>query len=458
MPVAPAQSWEFLVHPNPTSPDQQPSGRSALNPAAPPDAPRPSSDPDDPGPGTATTSPAGLAIPVDSTDSVSPDRTVTTTEPTQPATSDEPDSSDDSAQARAGLTVHVDGIEVLVSGTRRGDTEVIAVLKVAGFRWFRSLGAWGLPRNLRPATRHSKVQWLVAGLAEIGWPVTVEDTGQQLTAEQRRQARDERLADRADVLAERAGRNRTAADAAHATADRIFSGYNGQPILVGHHSERRHRRDLDRADRALRASFEAADVAADQQRRADQIRAHLERGDHPVTIKQRLARNEAELRKLQRALARHPDASDAWRTRLEAESTALTDEIDLDRAVLAELAGRGETRDWGPSDFRRGDLVAFHGLGWYEVRRVNKSTLTVPSHVGGDWTDTVPYAKVIARSRDGITQTAADLLALDLPVLEDDASDPASTQPPSTQQPSPEPTPIAETPELERRGPADGSR
>lgn len=43
----------------------------------------------------------------------------------------------------------------------------------------------------------------------------------------------------------------------------------GQPILVGHHSERRHRKVLENADRAMRKSIEEGEKAEDYQRRAD---------------------------------------------------------------------------------------------------------------------------------------------------------------------------------------------
>ena len=42
----------------------------------------------------------------------------------------------------------------------------------------------------------------------------------------------------------------------------------GQPILVGHHSERRHRRDLARIDAGYRAGFAALDKAKELARRA----------------------------------------------------------------------------------------------------------------------------------------------------------------------------------------------
>lgn len=61
---------------------------------------------------------------------------------------------------------------------------------------------------------------------------------------------------------------REAAAKAGAIADRIPMG---QPILVGHHSERRHRRDLDRIDRNMRAASEAAGEADDLRRRAEKV-------------------------------------------------------------------------------------------------------------------------------------------------------------------------------------------
>lgn len=70
-------------------------------------------------------------------------------------------------------------------------------------------------------------------------------------------------------LAERRDQEgREAAAKAGAIADRIPMG---QPILVGHHSERRHRRDLDRIDRNMRAASEAAGEAEDLRRRAEKV-------------------------------------------------------------------------------------------------------------------------------------------------------------------------------------------
>ncbi len=50
----------------------------------------------------------------------------------------------------------------------------------------------------------------------------------------------------------------------------------GQPVLVGHHSERRHRRAIARHDSNLRASFEREGMAAHHEQAAATIRASLD--------------------------------------------------------------------------------------------------------------------------------------------------------------------------------------
>lgn len=46
----------------------------------------------------------------------------------------------------------------------------------------------------------------------------------------------------------------------------------GQPILVGHHSERRHRRDIERIDNNMRKSIEASDKATHHAEKAEHIK------------------------------------------------------------------------------------------------------------------------------------------------------------------------------------------
>jgi hypothetical protein len=71
----------------------------------------------------------------------------------------------------------------------------------------------------------------------------------------------------------------TAADRARSEADRAFASSDGiaeaiplgQPILVGHHSERRHRRDIDRMRNSTTRAMERLRDAAEYERRAASI-------------------------------------------------------------------------------------------------------------------------------------------------------------------------------------------
>ena len=86
-----------------------------------------------------------------------------------------------------------------------------------------------------------------------------------------------------DRLEERADKAATRADQAHRAADRIYHGIPmGQPILVGHHSEKHHRRDLERADNAMHRTIEESEKAQHLRQRADGLGKHGISSDDPT--------------------------------------------------------------------------------------------------------------------------------------------------------------------------------
>lgn len=87
------------------------------------------------------------------------------------------------------------------------------------------------------------------------------------TYRERREARAERLRGWADS---REAKAQTAYERADSIASQIPFG---QPILVGHHSEGRARRDQDRIWNGMRRSVEHADKAASMRSKADNIDA-----------------------------------------------------------------------------------------------------------------------------------------------------------------------------------------
>ena len=86
-----------------------------------------------------------------------------------------------------------------------------------------------------------------------------------MTYRERRQAKAERLRGWADG---REAKSAAAYEGAKQVGDMIPFG---QPILVGHHSEGRHRRDIDRIDSGMRAAVEHSDKADSMRSRADEI-------------------------------------------------------------------------------------------------------------------------------------------------------------------------------------------
>ena len=84
-------------------------------------------------------------------------------------------------------------------------------------------------------------------------------------------AYEQKQADRRERMAERAEKLRAQANADFRKADlrEEYSGIPmGQPILVGHHSEKRHRKALERADNAMRRAIETSNKAAELEARA----------------------------------------------------------------------------------------------------------------------------------------------------------------------------------------------
>lgn len=271
-----------------------------------------------------------------------------------------------------GTTVH---------DTSRGDREAIAALKTCGFRWSRNLSAWFLPRSWREATRRGRVRDLQARLGERVTVEVSQEPGRSAAereAEQRRwaQARAERL----EARAERASR---AAEAAEGSARQVLDRIPlGQPVLVGHHSQRRHERDLARVDRQMRRSLEQSQRAEAAAAGAQRARRAASGQESTVRVGNRIERNEAELHSVERKLhgtgkAIHGEdvaATGGYAARLQQRRLELLDELQHDQAKV-EAAG-GVT--YSAQTVQVGDLVRIRGL-WYPVIRANAKSVTVPS-------------------------------------------------------------------------------
>jgi hypothetical protein len=320
----------------------------------------------------------------------------------------------------ADITItHTPEEGTLLTGSTRGDG-VWEIARQHGFRYSRQVGIYIRgSRDRKPQTWH--INAAKTALEEAGHSVTLDLDEQLRSAAKREEALAERLEDRQDALDAKADR---LVDRGSATVQQARTMGDaipfGQPILVGHHSERRDRNYRNRIESTYRRGFaelekgESAGEQAEASRRHQQYR---KRGD---VKERRIKELEADERRILRDM--EPCKTSGIKAKPEAVGRTFTcpvcyheqtmgetvpdhgrnvssergqqllaevrDELDFNRQHLQELVDGGQYRKWGPEDFQVGDEV-LTWLGWRRVLRVNRKSLTLPTDYS--WTETVPY-------------------------------------------------------------------
>lgn len=154
--------------------------------------------------------------------------------------------------------------------------------------------------------------------------------------------RRERLERKLEKRQEWADKATVRSGARFGAADRAVAGIEpGQPILVGHHSERRHRAALERCDSNMRRGFEESKLADHHRAKASGLETALDRSifsddpDAVESIEARIAANEAkrERMKLINKLYRKADA-------------AKLSELGIDYAKLHERLNAPDVFSW----------------------------------------------------------------------------------------------------------------
>ncbi len=177
---------------------------------------------------------------------------------------------------------------------------------------------------------------------------------------------------KAEYMADKAEKHREESNRRFETAHKIGDMIPfGQPILVGHHSEGRHRRDLERIDSNMGKSVEEQKKAEEYQRRAERY-GKMATGESPATIFNRIKKLEADSRVMERRLASddYPDKehSQKWldhyqqRLTIEREKYKASGGIATDSMVI-----------------KTGDVVNTR-WGKATVMKVNTSTVRVEFH------------------------------------------------------------------------------
>ncbi|NUH42922.1 DUF3560 domain-containing protein [Streptomyces samsunensis] len=273
-----------------------------------------------------------------------------------------------------------------------------------GFRWSREVGAWVLYHSRDHAADNWTINKLSGYLrAELGLKVCIiKDNAKRRSYAEAQAEQIERAEARAERYAEYAGnasaRSEGAWKASHAIADHM----TGEPIKVGHHSERAHRRAIERMDNHMHRSIEEEKKAAYWALRTRAAESFEAFKRDPRRTLRRIEKFEKEQRDNERWQAGQSACgytrSNMEELKIEAEEIA--EKLAFEREVIAEAERRG-FKIWGPDDFARGDFVNTGGT-WREVCRVNKKTLTVP-HIHGGTRKAVHRKPEGYKPRDGYT-------------------------------------------------------
>lgn len=204
------------------------------------------------------------------------------------------------------------------------------------------------------------------------------------------QTRKEMKAERYACYAENAAAR---SDAAFDRARQISSHIPlGQPILVGHHSERQHRRDIARIENGMQKGVTEHKKSEYLACKASSLQHDATRMNSRSYIGNRIEEADKELRALKKW--RREGLSDNFRYDLEARITRQEDTLSFlqnrKRVLDAEQESAGlkvPTKE----NLKVGFFVQYRGT-WYPVVRANPKTVTIGNWLGiPHFTFKIPY-------------------------------------------------------------------
>jgi methylase of polypeptide subunit release factors len=184
--------------------------------------------------------------------------------------------------------------KIRISASAKLDTETYQRVKALGYGW--------APKQ--------EVFYAV-------WSPAREDLALELSGQDDLEDESTTLAERAEARADRfdgySERRAADADGARRQVEQVSKRFEfGQPILVGHHSERKARKDAERIQSGMAKAVKMWKTSTYWTGRAAAALAHAEYKELPAVRARRIKTLEAELRGYQRAIAKAEATVKAW--------------------------------------------------------------------------------------------------------------------------------------------------
>lgn len=308
--------------------------------------------------------------------------------------------------------VHTHQEGTLIYGSHKGDG-VWEIVRQFGFTPFHSLGMLGIRNSRDHVANRWRINGAAGALRQAGFEVEAEIDDQHRDRATVLADQADRLDDRKDALERKAAKHEAASDAAYARADQLSERfYMGQPILIGHHSEKSARADQRRMHQAMDKSCAEQREATETSRQAAAAgKEHLRRL-RPGPTRRRIDTAKAEIARIDRTVngytrnhlksdgktlhyaeVHQPLADGDYKESLLARRAQLVDQVEFDEAHLAELVAERGLTIWDRSNVHIGDLVTSN---WGRNRRVIKlnpktCTLETPKY---SWDDKCAYTDI----------------------------------------------------------------
>jgi hypothetical protein len=247
-----------------------------------------------------------------------------------------------------GATYHIPSDQLRAEFSARLSPDDYATITRTGYRWQRSRGAFVATWT---PTREDVLYQLGIGAVEM------DDEPDDVSG-------------RIERYGELEGNATARSNAAHERARATLAPIPlGQPILVGHHSEGRHRGALRRADRATGTAIAEYQKAEYWQRRAAGAEGRQRQREDPGVMYRRIEELEADRRRIARRHDHEPNEYDArWLAHLDMRLAYERAQYEATGGIPAntltiEAGGAVRTRS-----------------GWAEVVKVNRKTVTIRAY------------------------------------------------------------------------------
>ena len=252
---------------------------------------------------------------------------------------------------------------ISVKFDRKPSREVLESLRKAGFRWRPRSKVW----TAKWSFEREKVAENIAGKVEV----IEREIDYERKAEYYRKKGEKLMRDAKEYL-----------DKAYQLMKAIPPG---QPILIGHHSERSHRSDLRKIDNWLKKGYELKKEAEKYLKKAEEYEKIASQGEDPVKIKSRIERLEAEERRLLRELELINIEKKLGKSLREfgiytQDEERIKKMLERVRERLKSERKKYEKSGGIPAERMKlnvGDIVYIRGLGKAVIKKVNRKSVRV---------------------------------------------------------------------------------